>query len=755
MNNCRVIGKSINRYDSIGKVTGSVKYTSDLFENCLFASVLRSQYHHAKIKHLDISEASTMPGVIKIITSKDIPGKKVFGRMIKDRPVLASNVVRHVGEPIAIVVANKPYEADNAISKIRIEFEILPYSLNVLDSLSEKFPKIHSNGNIAIETKIENGDIEKGFSDSEIIVEATLKTPRISPAYLETEAAVVEWHPDSSITVFTGSQNPFEERDIISSVLDIPNSKLNVVVPAIGGSFGGKCEADLSVLAALAAWLCKAKVRMVNSREESMVGHTKRHPAIMKYKIGAKEDGTIVALSANILLDSGAYAPVGPSVGAIVAEIGCGPYRIPNVNMVTRVIYTNSPPSGTIRSAGGSQAVYGIERMIDILADKLSIDPVAIRNKNIWAKGDITSFGVRINDKPPLEECLEHASLACEKLRKIPAGPGKICGVGVATSLLKMGLGYRIADDSTNCVEWKSDGNVVVHLGAPDLGQGLTTVAAQVTSEMLGIDYEQIEIKQLDTSTSPNGGPTITSRTTFLVGNSLIDACNDAIKVLLQFASEVLDIPKEDLSYQNGFVIINQTQKVKEIPVKYFAAKAREDNCHLIGQATSSFPYPEDTPDKYRPGMPHVMFIYGAQVARVEIDPEFGHITVTDIVSIHDVGKAINPKSIEGQIEGGVAMGIGYALYEDMKIKPNGSWTDNFLEYIMPTIIDMPNITSVILENKEKQGPFGAVGLGESVTVATAPAIVNAVRDATGIQFSEIPLDPCKVIENLYSKNMP
>ncbi len=745
----KVIGRSVDKYDGLDKVTGKARYASDLNQDSLYGVALRSPVHHARITRLDASRALGMPGVIGVVTAADVPGKPLYGRLIQDRPVLASDVVLHIGEPVALVVARSAGQAEKAAAAIQLEFELLPAVHDVTQSILETAPRLHPDGNVALETKIESGDIDAGFREADVTVEAVLQTPRVSPAYLETEAAVAEWHPDGRLTVQLGSQTPFIERDLISGALGLPKENVVIQVPPIGGSFGGKCEGDLSILAALAAMKVKGRVRMVNSREESMLGHTKRHPAHMHYRLGAKSDGTLTALQADILLDSGAFAPNAPAVGSIVAEMGIGPYRIPHVRMRTRNVYTNSPPSGAIRSAGGAQATFGIERMMDLLAEKLAMDPIALRRRNAWRQGDRTAFGVNLRREPPLQACLERAALACSELRAKPCPPGRLCGVGVATSLLKMGLGYRVADDSTNRVEWKADGGVLVHLGASDLGQGLMTVSAQLVAESLGVGYGQVEIKPLDTATSPDGGPTLTSRTTFLVGNSLVEASRRAVDALLQYASDVLKAPMAELAWRDGMVVHTSQNGTTSLPAAYFSSRAAEEDRRLLGEATASFPNPDDLPDTYRTGMPHSMFIYGAQVARVEIDPQLGSVSVTHLVSIHQVGRVIHPGALEGQVEGGAAMGLGYALMEEMKVKANGAWTDNFMEYILPSMDDMPEITPVLLEDPDPQGPFGAVGAGESVTVATAPAILNAVRDATGHQFLQIPLAPEALIREL------
>jgi CO/xanthine dehydrogenase Mo-binding subunit len=483
-------------------------------------------------------------------------------------------------------------------------------------------------------------------------------------------------------------------------------------------------------------------VRLVNNRHESFLAHPKRHPARLFYKLGAKRDGTLVALKAVVHLDTGAYASYGPAVGGLLTEMVPGAYRIPNVQVETLVIYTHSPYSGAMRGFGSPQAHFATESMIDMLADKLGLDPLEVRRKNALRPGDHFFTQVQLDQTATsLEPILGHVTAARERLSHKLAAPGRVAGVGFALGMQSMGLGAHVPDDSTNRLELLPDGTLRLYVGAPDLGQGLWTAAEQVAAEALGLPYETVRAADLDTRVTPDGGVTCASRMTYLIGNSVILTADQLIDSLLDYAARSLHVPRESLSYARGQVI---TPSGDTFPLAEFASRAADDGVPIHGEATFSFPYPEDKTPQHLPiGMPHMMFVFGAQVARVEVDPELGTVCVTDLVAIHDVGRAINRAGVEGQIEGAVAQGIGYALYESVRLKDSSQWVDGFTEYLIPTAEDMPpNLECVIVEMPEASGPYGVKGVGEMGLVPTAPAITNAVYNAVGVRVTAIPITP-------------
>jgi xanthine dehydrogenase molybdenum-binding subunit len=654
--------------------------------------------------------------------------------------------VRHKGEPVVLVIAENKTAAQRGLAAIEVEYEPLPAVFDPVQALQPDAPRLHPDGNLITEYDVRDGDTEAGFAQADMVLEETFFVPRISPAYMEPESSMAAWNEDGTMTVWVSSQKPFEDRHKIAETLALDDEQVRVKGAVIGGAFGGKEDSGLAILAALGAWAARDTVRLVNTRHESFLAHPKRHPAQLQVKIGAKKDGTLVALEAKVHLDTGAYSSYGPAVGGLLTEMVPGAYRIPNVRVHTNVVYTNAPFSGAMRGFGSPQAHFATESLLDILAQKLEMDPLELRRKNILSPGDQVFTRVRIErTAQSLPLILQEAEAARERLEAKDVTPGKVAGVGLALSTQSLGLGFGVPDDSTNRLEWLPDGRVRVGLGAPDLGQGLAMVTEQMAAEELGLPYDTVMTAQLDTATTPNGGVTCASRMTYLVGNSIRMAARQLINALLDYAADTLQLPRESVSYTEGRV---QLSDGRSFPVTEFTGRAADEGQPLAAEATASFPYADDTPDHLPTGMPHVMFCFGAQVARVEVDPGLGTVQVTDLIAIHDVGKIINRAGVEGQIEGAVVQGIGYALFEDVQLKANGEWVDGFAEYLLPTTEDVPpQIESVILEIPEETGPYGAKGIAEMGLVPTAPAIANAIDQATGRRATRIPITPGMLIE--------
>jgi CO/xanthine dehydrogenase Mo-binding subunit len=743
------IGKAEVRKDALDKVTGAARYIDDIPQpDVRVGMVVRSPHHHARIVSIDTAAAEAVPGVWAIVTAKDVPGDKTFGPLLQDQPALVVDVVRHIGEPVALVIADSKTAARRALALVAVEYEPLPAVHDPTEALKPDAPLVHAGGNLVTRYEVFDGDVEAGFADADVILEEVFEVPRISPGYMEPEASLAEWHADGTLTAWVSSQQPFEDQHHIAQVLGLPPDAVQVKSAVIGGAFGGKEDSSLAILAALGAYTIKGSVRLANNRHESFVAHPKRHPARLFCKIGAKRDGTLTALHTVVHLDTGAYASYGPAVGGLLTEMVPGAYRIPHVKVETSVVYTNSPYSGAMRGFGSPQAHFATESLIDMLAAKLGLDPLDVRHKNMLRPGDHLFTRVTVGETAhSLPRILDHVRAARDRLRQIPAAPGKIAGVGFALGMQSMGLGYRVPDDSTNRLEMLPDGTVQLFLGAPDLGQGLATAAEQIAAEALQLPYAVVRAVPLDTRVSPNGGVTCASRMTYTVGNSVKLAADQLIASVLDYAAGALKVPREALRYQQGSVI---TPSGAALPVSEFASRAADAGHPFRAEATFSFPYPEETTPGHLPiGMPHVMIVFGAQVARVEIDPDLGTVGVTDMVAIHDVGRAINRAAVEGQIEGGVAMGIGYALYESVSLKQDGKWVDSFTEYLIPTTEDVPvTIESVILEVPEASGPYGVKGVGEMGLVPTAPAITNAVYDAVGVRATAIPITPSAVAQS-------
>ncbi len=740
------LGKGELRKDAWAKVTGEAAYVADIpHENVLYGVVVRSTIHHGRLLSVDVDAALDVPGVQKVLTSEHIPGEKAFGPLIHDQPPLVVDLVRHLGEPIAVVVAESRVAAEHAAKLVKIEFEPLESVHNAVDAIEPDSARLYAEGNLISHFEVRDGNINDGFGEADVIIDGEFSVPLVSPAYMETENAVARWNADNTLTVWVSSQHPFIDQLEIAATLGIEAETIQVKSAVIGGAFGGKEDASLAILASLAAWSVRGTVKLVNTRQESFWAHPKRHPARFQFKLGAKKDGTFMALQAKAHVDTGAFASYGPAVGVIVTETLGGSYRIPNVDLETIVAYTNNPLAGAMRGFGSPQSHFAMESMVDMIAADLGLDPVEVRRKNILREGDKMSNDVIVNETAnSLPESLQHAEETLEKFQAIEPAPGKVAGSGMALVMQSMGLGAKVPDDSTQGLEWLPDGSVAVLLGSPDLGQGLTMTAEQIAAEALELPYERVRAVDLDTWESPNGNVTCASRMTYMVGNALVDAAGQLKGQMLAQAARLLQQPQENLAYQAGDVIVDGNDR---IAVREIISRAKDDGITLKSEATFSFPYPEETtPQQWPIGMPHVMFCFGAQIARVEIDPDLGTVDVTHLTAVHDVGRVISRPGVEGQIEGGAAMGLGYALTENMDLKPDG-WIDSFTEYLIPTTKDMPpHFENIILEIPEESGPFGAKGIGEVTVPPTAPAIANAVFDAIGVRVNSLPLTPEKLI---------
>lgn len=734
------------RKDARDKVTGEAVYTTDVAADAWWAAAVRAPHHHARILEIDTRAAQKLPGVKFVVTAEDIPGDRFVHDLLTDQPALAWDEVRHWGEPVALVVAVDRDSARRAAEQVVARYEPLPAVFDPVEALQPGAPQVHSNGNLLSHYIIHDGDPDAALADADIVLDETFSVQRVSPAYLEVENSLALWNGDGTLTMWVSSQKPYGDRDAVAAALGLPIDRVQARSGAVGGGFGGKEDSTLPVLAGLAAWCAKHSVRIVNSRSESFWAHPKRHPAQMHYRVGARKDGTLTAVHATIWMDTGAYASYGPAVGGLLTEVSSGPYRVPNAHLETYLVYTHSPKSGAMRGFGSPQVHFAMESIMDMLAQRLDMDPLEIRRRNLIRPGDaMPSRVVMNNSAAALPQCLQKAEEAVHRLRKIPAAPGKRSGVGMALAIQSMGYGAKIPDDSTNRLEWMPNGEVKVCLGAPDLGQGLAAVTESLVAQALELPYNAVRADLPDTHVGADGGVTCASRMTYLVGNSLLLAADGLKDRLLDQAAGGLHLSKAQLRYEHGAVILPDGRKISAAEI---ASRAADDGEPLAAEATFSFPYPpETTPQHLSPGMPHVLFTFGAQVMRVEVDEDTGQVAVTDVAAVHDVGKVINLSGVQGQIEGGTAMGIGYALYENMPLKENDQWVDTFAEYLLPTSEDLPvRMEETILEIPEASGPLGAKGIGEIVTVPQAPAIANAIFDAVGVRVHSLPIRPETVL---------
>ena len=740
------VGKSVPRPDAAAKATGQAQYAADLFfGGMLHAAVLRSEHAHARVIRLDAEEARSAPGVRALLTAADVPGSKVHGLVVEDWPVFAWDKVRYVGDALAAVAADTPEAARKALDLIRVEYEPLPVVTDPVCALEPGAPLVHKDGNLLSEAKVLRGDVEAAFRKAAVVVEQVYHTPTNEHAFLEPETSVAVPAEDGGVTVYTGSQIPFSDQKQVAASLGLPLEKVRIVQAAVGGAFGGKEDICTQIHAALLAQATGRPVKLTLSRRESMRVHPKRHATRIWLKTAADADGCLLAVKVRIWGDTGAYASLGPHVIRRAATHASGPYAIPNADIVSYTVYTNNPPAGAFRGFGATQAQFAAECQMDLLAEKLGISPLEIRRRNALRVGSRTAVGQMLRESVGLPETIEAAATAFPESRALAdpvrtwqrAKPtyGKVRGWGMACAFKNVGLGGGVADSAGAEVELSADGIIEVRIGAAEVGQGIVSVSSQIAAEVLGAKPDDIRVVVGDTLRTPDGGATTGSRQTFITGNAVRLAALGLREVLVQIAAEQLDVPPDRISF--GCSHAQVQGGVQRVSLRVLAEAAKQEGRSLTVRRVYT---PPTTVPLGREGDAHFAYGYATQVAEVEVDLTTGDVRVLRVAAAHDIGKAINPQSVEGQIEGGVVMGIGLALKEEFVLDEGRILSDSLAKYKIPTTQDVPEIVPILVEALSEEGPFGAKGVGEIPSIPTVPAIINAIYDATGVRISRVPV---------------
>jgi xanthine dehydrogenase molybdenum-binding subunit len=738
-NTLDVVGKSIPREEAYARVTGEEKYTADLRRpGMLHARALRSRYPHAKILRVDVERARIMPGVVAVMTAADVPGAKNHGMVQKDWPAIAYDKVRYIGDSIAIVAAETEAQAGAALEAIEVDYETLPVITSPEEGLAEGAERVHEGGNVLMHIQFGKGDIDSGFAESDLIVESTFRTPASEHAYLEPEASLAEPDPATGgVIVYVGSQVPFEDREDIAACLALPLEKVRVMHMPTGGAFGGKEDICCQVHAALLAVKTGRPVMMVLSRSESIRVHPKRHATVISLKTGVSRDGRVLAQKVRILGDTGAYASLGIPVMTRAATHSIGPYAVPNVAVECYAVFTNNPPAGAYRGFGVTQVHFAAESQMDIIAQRVGISPFDIRLINALDVGEATSTGQVLKESVGLRECLE-------RLREsIPEAGSAMIGHrrawGIAAAYKNVGLGNGLADTSEAIVGATQGGRVLVRAGAAEVGQGHDEVLRQIVAEVLGLGASDIDVVLGDTGRTPDSGATTASRHTFVTGNAAKRAANLLKDNLRRAAASALGVDPAALRFRGGRVfaeaggVAGPSMNFENVVVSAIEQGISIEERYLYT--------PPKTVALGQSGDSHFSFGFGAQAALVDVDIESGEARVLEVVAAHDVGQAINPMAIEGQVEGGIVMGMGFALTERFVVEGGYVKSDSLAKYKIPDVSLTPKITSIIVEHPTSEGPFGAKGVGEITSIPTAPAIANAIYNAVGIRFYELPID--------------
>ncbi len=796
-----VVGQPLPRPDAVDKVTGAARYTDDyVFPGMLYASTLRSSLPHARIRRIETSRALALPGVHAVLTWQDVPGAPKHGLVELDWPVLVGGPepARYTGDAIAIVAADTPEIAAAALGLIDVDYEPLPVIDSPAAALAPGAQVLHPQrptGNLLKHIKVRHGDVAAGFAAADVIVERTYRTPTTEHAFLEPECAIAvppgvpnpyppanvsqamddvtadettaHVHPNTlghrdmppilhdKLTIYVGSQIPYADREQVARCLGVPASDVRIVGTLIGGGFGGKEDIAAQIHVALLARATGRAVKMLYDRAESLRFHPKRHATTIRVKTGARRDGRLVALEAELLGDSGAYASLGEKVMTRATTHATGPYVIPHVKIDCYAMYTNNPPAGAFRGFGVTQSAFAVESNMDILAETLGIDPIELRRLNALRVGETTATGQLLRESVGLLECLR---LVADEIRqpdsltmpedKAPFDPGAASrwrrAWGLAAGYKNTGLGGGAPDKAGAEIEVFDDGCVEIRTSSAEIGQGLVGVLAQVTAEQLGLPYGRVRVHLSDTDLTPDGGPTTASRQTYVTGNAARLAAVAMRERLAAAASERLEVPPDRIYFSEGLLHVKPEPAgsgdaaSRRVPFADAVRWLREDGGPL--QLTYEYWAPATQPLGTGGDM-HFAFSYAVHAALVEVDTATGEVRVLRVVSAHDVGRAINPLALTGQIEGGIVMGLGNCLTEAYIVKDGIPWTGHLGQYKMPGIQHTPRMTTFIVEDGTADGPFGAKGVGEISSIPITPAITNGIYNAVGVRVFSLPVD--------------
>jgi CO/xanthine dehydrogenase Mo-binding subunit len=751
-----VVGSSVPRKDAWDKVRGKANYIDDYnFSDILYATTVRSNTAYGKIINIDTSVAAKMPGVASIVTHKDVPGKNAVPLVFEDEPFLAQDYVRFHGEPVAMVVAETYEQALAAAEQVKVEIEPLEPILSIRESIKEDAPKIHKEDNIFSRYTIKKGDAIEALKNAKHVFEREYETPYQEHAYLETNGVIAVPGIEGSMTVYGTMQCPFYVHDAVAQAIGIDSNHVRIVQTTTGGGFGGK-EDFPSVVAGQAAILAKIHerpVKLVYKREEDIIASSKRHPGLIKMKIGTDDQGKITTALIDYYIDGGAYSTLTPIVLWRGTVHALGPYECPDILIKSYGVATNKVPCGAYRGFGSPQVIFAGESIMDEIAEELGLDPVEIRRLNGYKVGSSTATGQIIDQSCGLMETLEKAQEKADWKNKWQAPDKKSGntrkGIGISSVYYGVGLGAggKHLDRVGTSMTIMKDGSVHCAIGNVEMGQGARTVLAQIAADALGAPYELVNIVETDTSMVPDSGPTVASRTTFMSGNSLMLAARELRPRLLHVAKDMLGVSnEEDVELVDGWAYSKKDKEGKRIHFSELAEKLYA--YRLMPSAFGWFIAPDSSYDKDTgQGNAYFVYSYCTNVVEVEVDMETGEFKVNRITSAHDMGKAINPQQVEGQIEGGTLQGLGYATSEEIRHDANGKMlNDAFATYILPTTEDTPIIDPIIVEHAYDRGPYGAKGFGEVPLMGIAPAVANAIYNATGKRIRKLPIKPEKIL---------
>lgn len=754
-----LVGKSVRRLDYETKVTGRAQYLADMsVPGMCHGKILRSPYPHARIIKIDASRALRVPGVMAVLTRDDILHDEgiepYYGPVFKDQTIVAVEKVRHVGDPVAAVAALDSDAAEEALRLIEVEYEELPAVLDVHEALEPGATLVHESvrvpesgfadlaeikpvegTNICTHFKLNRGDIQKGFAESDHIFEDIFTLPATQHCFLETHACIASVEPGGRITVWATTQNPFVVRTQLANIFKVPVAKVRVIVPYLGGGYGGKVYPKVEPITVALAQKAGRPVRVVLSREEVFYTITK-HAAVIRMKTGVKNDGTLIARECEIHLDTGAYAEIGPRVAKKSGYTAAGPYKIPNLKIDSYSVYTNKPPAGAFRGFGVSQSAWAVESQMDIIAAALKIDPLELRKQNGYDEGDkfVTEETLRAVG---LKECLDEVAKSIGWQKKVE---------GKKETNIKKGKGLACMIKATitpsiSCavVKLNEDASLSIYTGTVEMGQGSETVLAQIAGKELGIPIQTIQVLGVDTDVVPYDLTTSSSRSTFHMGKAVQLAAQDILRQLKQIVVKEYGVPEDKVTFAGGKIRLPETQ------LDYAEAMFRRFGMQggtLVGEGQVK----TSTKNEFGEKSTSAFWFLAAGAAEVEVDVDTGKFKLIKYATAVDVGKALNLLGCRQQLAGAAITGIGQAMFEEIAYDNGQLINPNLVDYVLPSLGDMPPVIDPIcVEVPDRNGPFGAKGIGESALIPVAPAIANAVFDAVGVRIRDLPIKAEKI----------
>ena len=754
MSELDIVGKSYPQIDGMQKAMGKTKFVTDLvLPGMLYGRTLRSPYPHANIKHIDTSKAKAIRGVRAVATYADTPGIK-FGPRSEDWTIFASDKARFHGDEVAAVAAIDEDTAEEALELIEVEYEALPFVTDPIEAMQPGAPLVHDDkpANIAAEFKVDVGDVDRAFDDSHIIYEDRYYLNQVYQAYMEPMATLADVDLSGRVTMWTGTQIPNMMRMTYAKALGISADNIRVIVPDYGGAFGGKMENNIHLVATILAQKAQKPVKLVNTRYDDFIAGNPRVPMYIDIKLGATKDGVLTGKEVKVIGTAGARLVYSMVIVATACYRVDSLYRFQNVRSKGYTVYTNTVPTACFRGFGNSQMTFVLESALDMIADQLNMDPAELRLKNGIGPNETSIHGWKINSSG-LKDCVIQATEKADwqKKRK-QREPLRGIGISCCNHVSGNRPFAREFDGGAGIVRIGRDGRVTVYHGESDMGQGQKTTFAQIAAERLGVPLAMVHVEDVDTDISPFGLGSFATRGTLMGGNGVLAAAKDAFRQLAEIAADLFEARLEDIECRRGEFFVSGSPE-KSISFQKVAAEATfaRHGAPVVGtgfyKPPTVLPDPETKYGNISPAYP-----FACQIAEVQVDPDTGHVTVIDFVAAHDVGRAINPMATEGQIRGGVTQGLGWTLMENMAYEDGRLINPDFVDYIVPSALDVPEIKPILVEPIEPNGPYGAKGIGEPALNPTMAAITNAIYDATGIRIKALPVSPEKILAELKKK---